>query len=450
MTAPESEVPTLSLPRSELLAYAMAARMVATTLRSTRESNGRAAWSDDMHGARIELAADAAAIDRLTPEQASQWNRIVGDGDAISVRHDPAGMVVSYADLPDGAQVVQAVLGDRVVTVAAGSADTGRQVQDWLAASPTHDRLTDLRAVADDIAAERTQEAQAAAADKTPIDDIPRTTNTGVDDENVAVEAPHALADKLTGRVPDRIFDDPRWGMAEKKFADYVAAGADPDELADAVAGLQFSEKVRTPAGLVAWQMRRSMKGHHEPATEDQARREAAIEWLATEASDGPDDRARAARLIGQFDDSFDAQLAAKYPGLLNAADGQFHDHNERSGSEHDLSAGHRDTAGRVDDDQLAIITAPAADGVMELPNVDDRENSTELGMASDHDHTAADEEHLAEHAQSDRAELAAHAAAAPLAGVATVGAGRGRGKVTPRSGRAPQQSKTQTRARVR
>ncbi|MBA4026578.1 MAG: hypothetical protein C0482_29915, partial [Gordonia sp.] len=116
MTAPETEVPSLSLPRSELLAYAMAARMVSGALRARREANGRAAWADDEHGARMELAADAAAIDLLTPTQAEQWNRIVADGDADSVRHDPAGMVVSHADLPDGSQVVQGVLGDRVVT----------------------------------------------------------------------------------------------------------------------------------------------------------------------------------------------------------------------------------------------------------------------------------------------------------------------------------------------
>lgn len=457
MTAPETEVPTLSLPRSELLAYAMAARMVSGALRARREANGRAAWADDEHGARMELAADAAAIDLLTPTQAEQWNRIVADGDAVSVRHDPAGMVVSHADLPDGSQIVQGVLGDRVVTVAAGSADTGQHVRDWLADSPTHDRLSDLRSVAKDIADDR-------AAALTPDTD----SKVRVDDDLLIGDTPHAdqdreqqsqtLADRLDGRIPARVFDDPRWGLAEKRFAEYTKAGADPEVLADAVAGLSFDAKVRTPAGLAAWQLHRTMKGMKEPATEDQARREAAVEWLATEAGNGPDDRARAARLIGQFDDAFDAQLADKYPGLLNAADAQFHDHNGRSASEDDLAAQQEQTAERADDEHLAVISAPTvADDKHLIASPEGVElaedRGSDNGMAVDHEHTAADEQQYAQHAESDRSELAAgpvQAAAAPLATAGPAASqGQSRGKqVTSRPART--QQKTQTRVRPR
>lgn len=455
MTAPETEVPTLSLPRSELLAYAMAARMVSGALRARREANGRAAWADDEHGARIELAADAAAIDLLTPTQAEQWNRIVAGGDAVSVRHDPAGMVVSHADLPDGSQIVQGVLGDRVVTVAAGSADTGQHVREWLADSPTHDRLTDLRAVAKDIADDR-------AATLTPDTDTKVRVDgdlftDAVPEADPAHEQSQTLAERLDGRIPARVFDDPRWGLAEKRFAEYTKAGADPEVLADAVAGLTFDAKVRTPAGLAAWQLHRTMNGMKEPATEDQARREAAVEWLATEAGSGPDDRARAARLIGQFDDAFDAQLADKYPGLLNAADAQFHDHNGRSSSEHDLAAQHEQTAERADDEHLAVISGPAVDDDHRTASPEGVELAEDFnsdhGMAVDHEHTAADEQHDAQHAESDRSELAAgpvQAAAAPLATVGPAASqGQSRGKrAAARPART--QQKTQTRARPR
>lgn len=460
MTAPETEVPTLSLPRSELLAYAMAARMVSGALRARREANGRAAWADDEHGARMELAADAAAIDLLTPTQAGDWNRIVADGDAVSVRHDPAGMVVSHADLPDGSQIVQGVLGDRVVTVAAGSADTGQHVRDWLADSPTHDRLTDLRSVAKDIADDRAAtlapdtEGRARDANDPSDKDLLDGAVPQVD----PTQDPQAqtLADKLDGRIPARVFDDPRWGLAEKRFAEYTKAGADPDVLADAVAGLSFDAKVRTPAGLAAWQLHRTMKGMKEPATEDQARREAAVEWLATEAGNGPDDRARAARLIGQFDDAFDAQLADKYPGLLNAADAQFHDHNGRRASEHDLAAQHEHTAERADDEHLAVISAPADVSDQHRTASPEGAELTEdrdsdYGMAVDHEHSAADEQHDAQHAESDRSELVegpVQAAAAPLATVGPAAShGQSRGK---RAAARPVRTRQKTQTRVR
>ena len=61
----QSDVPSLGLPREQLLTYAMFARTAAGALRSARERHGRAAWNDADEAARIHLAADAAAIDEL-------------------------------------------------------------------------------------------------------------------------------------------------------------------------------------------------------------------------------------------------------------------------------------------------------------------------------------------------------------------------------------------------
>lgn len=194
----------------------------------------------------------------------------------------------------------------------------------------------------------------------------------------------------------------------EGEFAEYTKAGADPDVLADAVAGLSWYAGVNPGrAGRVAT----AMKGMKEPATEDQARREAAVEWLATEAGNGPGDRARAARLIGQFDDAFSAQLADKYP-VLNAADAQFHDHNGRSASEHDLAAQQEQTAERADDEHLAVISAPTVADDKHLTASPEgaelaEDRDSDYGMAVNHEHTAADEQQYAQHAESDRSELA-------------------------------------------
>ncbi|MBT0568608.1 hypothetical protein [Williamsia sp. CHRR-6] len=404
------ETPHMGVPREQVLGMAMAARTLASGLRAVREARGRAGWSDAEHAARLELAADAHGIDRLTPAQAQEWNQRVADGDITSHQHRLSGMTISFADLDDHTQVVQATLDDRTVTVAAGSADMGARVRSWLADSPSDDSLTELRDVAREIAEDKVRgglddtraSTTAAAADE-------RTETRGRDEAETRER--RDLADRLGDRVPDRVTGHPSWARVEKQFDDLITAGADPDTLADAVAGLRFTEQVRSPAGLAMWQMRKTAAGQPGPSDEDTARREAATEWLATEALDTPADRARAARLIGQFDDAFDAQLADKYPGLLSVDDAHIADHIARADTNTDAAAKHEETA-RVDEHALATIAPPAVDDTLDR-DTERADIALEHGQSVDHEHTADDERDLAENAESDRAR---HAAEPPTA----------------------------------
>lgn len=403
--ARQTDTPGLGIPREQLLALAMLARTTAAALRDARERHGRAAWNDADEAARIHLAADAAALDELTVGQAREWNQKVATGDVQVSRAGDTGLVIAGAQLSDGAEVVQATLDDRTVTVAAGSATTAAHVREWLTANPNHDALSDLRQTARDIAEDRaaTEEAATEAASVAGAPEGPATAG-----EAGGLRGSPTLRDRLEGRIPDSVFADPRWGTAEQQFRDLVEGGADPDVLADAAAKLNFTDKVRTPAGLVAWQMRKAAQGKTEPTDWEQARREAAIEFLAN-AGDSPTDRARASRLLGQFDQDFDRALAEKYPGILTAPDpeGRWHDHNQRAAAETDLADEHRDNARRVDDSELAVVADPGSDSTA----------AEEAGEAIDHAHTAADQRDLAANADSDRAEQAAsvRAAAAPL-----------------------------------
>ncbi|OBC06980.1 MULTISPECIES: hypothetical protein [Gordonia] len=451
------ETPHLGLPREQVLGMAMAARALANGMRAARERRGRAGWSDAEHAARLELAADAHSLDRLTPAQAEQWNQRVAAGDITTHHHGPSGMTISFADLDDHTQIVQATLDNRTVTVAAGSADMGARVRSWLAESPSHDSLNELRDVARDIADDKARvhldnsraEAATAAADE-------HTETRGRDDAEA--QERRELADRLGDRVPDRVTGHPSWARAEKQFADLVAAGADPDTLTDAVAGLRFTQQVRSPAGLAMWQMRKTAAGQPGPSDEDTARREAATEWLTTEARDTPADRARATRLIGQFDDAFDAQLADKYPGLLSVDDAHIADHIARADTNTDAAAEHDETA-RVDEQALATIAAPAVDDTLDR-GTERADIALEHGQSVDHEHTAADERDLAENAESDRTrhaadhltdERAAERAAAAPSRTADGNAVRTANPRPRRGGptRAPQQN-TNRRARTR
>ncbi|GGK68983.1 hypothetical protein [Nocardia camponoti] len=133
---------------------------------------------------------------------------------------------------------------------------------------------------------------------------------------------PRPLADRLRGKVPDRVLDDARWETAEQQFASLVAEGVDPDHLVAAVAAIDFdSGKVRAPSGFAAWVMRDAAKNGRARSTtsEDEARRDVAQEWLDSADASSPFDRARAATLVGEIDDEFDAALAKKFPGILDS-----------------------------------------------------------------------------------------------------------------------------------
>lgn len=399
------ETPHLGLPREQVLGMAMAARALASGMRAARERRGRAGWSDAEHAARLELAADANGLDRLTPAQALQWNQRVAAGDITTHQHGPSGMTISFADLDDHTQIVQATLDVRTVTVAAGSADMGARVRSWLAESPSHDSLNELRDVARDIADDKVRvHLENSRADTATAGPDEQAETRGRNDAEA--QERRELADRLGDRVPDRVTGHPSWARAEKQFDDLVAGGADPGTLADAVAGLRFTEQVRSPAGLAMWQMRKTAAGQPGPSDEDTARREAATEWLTTEALDTPADRARATRLIGQFDDAFDAQLADKYPGLLSVDDAHIADHIARADTNTDAAAEHDETV-RVDEHELATIAPPAVDGALDR-GTEHTDIALEYGQSVDHEHTAAAERDFAENAEADRTRHAA------------------------------------------
>ncbi|MBF6137790.1 hypothetical protein IU501_32995 [Nocardia otitidiscaviarum] len=134
---------------------------------------------------------------------------------------------------------------------------------------------------------------------------------------------PTPLADRLRGRVPDRILSDPRWHVAEDQFAVLTAQGADPEMLVESVAAIDFNNgQIRAPSGFAAWAMREAAKkgkaANAHTRSEEDARRSVAEEWLTAADPESPFDRARAAQLVGELGDDFDALLARKYPGILD------------------------------------------------------------------------------------------------------------------------------------
>ncbi|MGW5453052.1 hypothetical protein [Nocardia sp. NPDC003979] len=146
---------------------------------------------------------------------------------------------------------------------------------------------------------------------------------------------PTPLADRLRGRVPDQILDDPRWHVAEDQYTVLTAQGADPEILIESVATIDFdSGQIRAPSGYAAWVMREAVKnrdaGNTHARSEEDARLSVAEEWLTTADPESPFDRARAAQLVGEINDQFDSLLARKYPGILDgdADEAQF-DRNE-------------------------------------------------------------------------------------------------------------------------
>lgn len=158
---------------------------------------------------------------------------------------------------------------------------------------------------------------------------------------------PTALADRLRRRVPDRILDDPRWHVAEDQYTVLTAQGADPEILIESVAAIDFDGgQVRAPSGYAAWTMREAAKkgntSNAHSRSEDYARRSVAEEWLTTADRESPFDRARAAQLVGEINDEFDALLARKYPGILDGdadqARAQADQHDATSTDDHEHS----------------------------------------------------------------------------------------------------------------
>ncbi|MGF0320675.1 hypothetical protein [Nocardia fluminea] len=178
---------------------------------------------------------------------------------------------------------------------------------------------------------------------------------------------PQPLADRLRGKVPDRVLDDARWETAEQQFATLTGEGADPDQLAAAVAAIDFdSGKVRAPSGFAAWVMRDAAKNGRARSTssEDDARRDVAQEWLDTADGASPFDRARAATLVGEIDEKFDAALAAKFPGILDG------DEATPDPDAAEAASGTEENTAQERDEENVIFVVDQDGNVVEVPFV--------------------------------------------------------------------------------
>jgi hypothetical protein len=186
----------------------------------------------------------------------------------------------------------------------------------WLQINSTPESVDEFRAAAGDVR-EAVQWLQQEPTAR-------ETTTTSAEEPSTTDSRQTPLADRLRGRVPDDILDNPRWSAAEAQYSSLVAHGVDPDLLVETVAGIDFTDGIRVPSGYAAWAMRNAAKNGAEPdstvKTEEDARREVAAEWLGSAEGDNPLDRARAAQLVGQLDDGFDAAIAEKFPGILDTS----------------------------------------------------------------------------------------------------------------------------------
>ncbi len=371
------ETPVMGLPREEMMRLALATRTMATLLREIRERRGRAAWDDTNNAARKRAAATRPMIGRFSHADLGEWNRLSPES-IRSELHEESGMTIRVGPLSNGRFGVQAGWADHHAETVAGSKDMADRITDWLRANASHEavdvmhlsseemhntgtagraqrqrrdqqntaggrKLTEFQqarewvrqnrpeyyaswdqqyAYADTLDGKRLDEAELIrfwikeSAAETDSAQGPESA------ENNSGTKPRPLADRLRGKVPDRVLDDARWETAEQQFASLVAEGVDPDQLVAAVAAIDFdSGKVRAPSGFAAWVMRDAAKNGRARSTtsEDEARRDVAQEWLDSADAASPFDRARAATLVGEIDDEFDAALAKKFPGILDS-----------------------------------------------------------------------------------------------------------------------------------
>lgn len=132
-------------------------------------------------------------------------------------------------------------------------------------------------------------------------------------------EPAQTLAQLLSGRVPARVLNHPRWSTAEETFVALVDRGAQPDALADAVAAVDFDNGgIRAPSGFASWVMRKTAKNTIAERGTDADRRRLVAEWLADPDPTNPINRSLAAQLVGEFDADIDADVARAFPGILD------------------------------------------------------------------------------------------------------------------------------------
>lgn len=463
--APHHQVPVMELPTTELRAAATAARSLGQLLRRIREQRGRAAWDDAENAARKEQSAVAEGITPLTDADHELWESAERAGAVRTYTDAEAGLMLHTVDLVDGRVAVKVTHGDERAEGVVGSAAAADDLREWLWENQSPAATTQMR---EHVESQMSDEQKAGAWARQganadiyeqylrqctptptgqgsyryePTDEARDflinhwRTATGQDkpeqsagdpppdgpqaETSQSSEAPAmSLADRLRGRVPDTVLDDDRWKVAEKQFSTLVDSGANPDDLADAVAGITFDHTVRSPSGYASWMMRETAKrGPQVGGTEEDAARAVAEEWLRDEADpDNPLDRARAAAVVGRFDDGFDAELAGKFPGILDG-DGAAFRANAEARAE-DAEAHMRDDL-TVAADYLADEQAAG-----DLDHPDAPRVGREAEAAEDQSYAEGWTEHAhedAEHASQARAD-AEDAVTQPTAAAETAG----------------------------
>ncbi|UOT08476.1 hypothetical protein MPY17_40165 (plasmid) [Rhodococcus opacus] len=369
------EAPALTVPREDIFKAAISLRLMAGSLSRIRARHGRAAFDDSESAARKAEASRLNALHWFTRRDVEDWSRATETGRVFADRDPDSGMTVLVAPLGAGRFGVQAGWPDHHADVVTGSAEAAQDLHRWLREQPTPERIAGLRdwitsrhaeaqrgadveqartwaaehnpdwyrswqvahamsgaatqvraegVLVDRMnahrAAEREQDAAEgghaliAAADRDWADFVSELADNGAAVQEAWVQPfgdDVSLADRLRGRVPDTILDNPRWPTVETRFRELVDAGADPTRLAGAVRELDWTE-ARSPSGYAIWAL-------DDTDTRARAeRRELAAEWLLNTDPDDPRDRAEASDMLGRIDDAFDAQLGQRFPGLLD------------------------------------------------------------------------------------------------------------------------------------
>lgn len=448
MTSME-EVPTLSLPREDMMRLAMALRSAGTILRQIRETRGRSAFDDAENVARREAIAAANGLRKMSAADAAEWNEAAQAGRIVGEQHPDSGMTVRVAPLSGDRFGVQAGWEDNHTTTVVGSQQMADDLRAWLRNNSHRGAVDDLRAATEEMheysstaeprSARREQLDQAEAWIKQPENAALREiwedkAHESFRGENGFEKSRHeswlmgewkqaqksataehsgwdSLADRVRGRVPDDILNSGRWAVAEEQFSKLVDGGADPDLLADSVAGIDFNDGIRSPSGFAAWTMRDAAKHGRaqqpgQGKSEDQAKREVADEWLSQADPDNPLDRARAAQLVGQIDEKFDAQLAERYPGILdgdrarNAANSRA-EHHEGNARAAEATAAGPEADADLDRDRVIVIDS---EGNAVLPfepftadeadHAEDQAETASADASTDRTYVASEREH--------------------------------------------------------
>ncbi|MFJ9370545.1 hypothetical protein ACIRRA_39825 [Nocardia sp. NPDC101769] len=104
-----------------------------------------------------------------------------------------------------------------------------------------------------------TQQAASASTGSDPARGRSGQSKAGKDGGRSATPKAPTLKELVGDRIPGWVFSKPGWRQgAETTFRGLVAAGADPHNLADVLAGLRYDD-ARKPVALTIWAMRKAV-----------------------------------------------------------------------------------------------------------------------------------------------------------------------------------------------